>query len=96
MKSLPTGTSLLLKSLKFALFGFVGVYALCFISYISWWFIRGAKDGAVEPVPIFLWSITPGIVGAIIAFVLTLFHAGRKLEQPLSLMKGRNGSGHAD
>ncbi len=84
------------KALKVAMLAFASGYALYFISYMIWSFVWGAKDPTLEPVPIFLWSIAPGIVAAIIAFVLRLFLIGRKVNQPLSIMKGPNVPDDAD
>jgi hypothetical protein len=84
---MPTGLSHILKSPKVALLAIVRSCVFYFMWDLIWWSIWSAKDHTVEPVPIFLRSMVPGIIAGISAFVLTSFLIGRKIEQPLSFTK---------
>ena len=73
-----------LKSLKIALFAFVGGY-IGFVIYCIMLTWGPGKEN--EPPPVFLWAIPAGIIAALIAFVVTFYLTGREIDRPPSLMK---------
>jgi len=77
----------LLRSLKIALIGFVVGY-IGFVAYfIVCLIFFSDKHPEIAETPIILYAIPPGIIAAIIGFVVTFFLTGRTTDPPPSLTR---------
>jgi uncharacterized membrane protein YdcZ (DUF606 family) len=82
-----TASGRLLKSLKIGLISFVVGYVDYVAYFVFCLIFFSEKHPEIAETPIILYAVAPGIIAAILGFVVTFFLAGRNVDPPPSLTK---------